>query len=285
MSHIALQHVIVRMLYDPSFVRRVYADPHVATGDCDVTDDERAWLVRSDRRAWSVDPYRRARSLTGLLEEYPVSCARLVRALGSDAAGARLDSYFSSERFHRDVQAGSTLAESFGDWLASDEATTDTDTTTTLAEHPIERGIVGARRAFERRGPEAAGEGAWVLAPGVEIAFAAEGAVASFANALGTLRGHASGLPEAVLDEGLALPDPPRSDARDGVLVLGHTGDVGLEAVSPELATVLEGCRSAVDFDALCRHAGTVGASPDDVRGIVDSFVGDGVLRRIGAAS
>jgi len=71
MSHIALQHVIVRMLYDPAFVQRVYADPHVATADCDVCDDERAWLVRADRRAWSVDPYRRARSLTGLLEEYP----------------------------------------------------------------------------------------------------------------------------------------------------------------------------------------------------------------------
>jgi hypothetical protein len=38
-----------------------------------------------------------------------------------------------------------------------------------------------------------------------------------------------------------------------------------------------------VDFDALCRHASTVGATPDDVRGIVDSFVGDGVLRAVGA--
>ncbi len=283
MSHIALQHVIVRMLYDPAFVQRVYADPHVATADCDVCDDERAWLVRADRRAWSVDPYRRARSLTGLLEEYPVTCARLVRALGSDAAGARLDSYFSSERFHRDVQDGATLAESFGDWLASDEATVGTDAATVLAEHPIERGIVGARRGFERRGPEAAGEGAWVLAPGVEIVFAVEGAVVSFANVLGTLRGHPSGLPEAVLDEGLTLPDPARSDARDGVLVLGHTGDVGLEAVTPELATVLDGCRMPVDFDALCRHAGAVGATPDDVRGIVDSFAGDGVLHAVGA--
>ncbi len=283
MTHVALQHVIVRMLYDPAFVQRVYGDPRAATADCDVTDDERTWLVHADRRAWSVDPYRRARSLTGLLEEYPVTCARLVRALGSDAAGARLDAYFSSERFHRDVQDGATLAESFGDWLASDEAAAGTDAATVLAEHPIERGIVGARRAYERRGVEPVGEGAWVLAPGVEIAYAVEGAVASFAGALGVLRGHPQGLPEAVLEERMSLPDPPRSDARDGVLVLGHTGDVGLEAVSPELATVLEGCRTPVDFEALCRHASAVGATADDVRGIVDSFAGDGVLRAVGS--
>jgi sigma-B regulation protein RsbU (phosphoserine phosphatase) len=31
--------VIVRMLYDPAFVQRVYGDPWAATADCDVTDD------------------------------------------------------------------------------------------------------------------------------------------------------------------------------------------------------------------------------------------------------
>ena len=283
MSHIAVQHVIVRMLYDPAFVERVYADPRAATADCDVTDDERAWLVRADRRAWSVDPYRRARSLTGLLEEYPVTCARMVRGLGSGAAGSRLDAYFSSERFHCDVQSGSTLAESFGEWLGSDDATADTDAATVLAEHPVERGIVRARWAHARRGPDSAGDGAWVLAPGVEVTTVVEGAVDSFANALAALRGRGASLPEAVLDDAVSLPDPPRTDARDGVLVLGHTGDVALETVSVELATVLEGCRAPVDLEALSRHASAVGATPDDVRGIVESFAADGALRAVDA--
>ena len=69
MSHVALQHVIVRMLYDPPFVDRVYDDPKAATHDCDLTDDERTWLVAADRRAWGIDPLRRTRSLAGLIEE------------------------------------------------------------------------------------------------------------------------------------------------------------------------------------------------------------------------
>ena len=280
-SHIALQHVIVRMLYDPDLVARVYDDPHTATRDCDLTDDERAWLVRSDRRAWSVDPYRRARSLTGLFEQFPVTCARLVRALGRDAASERLDIYFSSATFHRDLQHGSVLAISFGHWLASGEAMRGVDVETVLAEHPIEHAIVRARHAYESR-PRAvdADRETIVWAPGIDVAIAREGAVQSFAAALGALRAYAGGLAEAVLDRNVDLVPPPADSAVDvGVLVLGHTGDVGLETLSAELATILEACRRPIRFDDLCAHASKVGATRDDVRGIVRSFAEDGVLR------
>lgn len=280
MSHLALQHVIVRMLYDPAFVARVYEDPAAATRGCDLTDDERTWLVRADRRAWGVDPLRRARSMAGLIEEFPVTCARLVRALGVGSASERLDRYFSSAGFHHDLQNGATLSESFGHWLAGQEAMMGVDAATVLAEHPIEHAIVRARRSFgspaDDLGPE---ELAW--APGVDLAIARDGAVQSFASALGALRHHPKGLQDAVLDAGYALVDPPpRSAAEIGVLVLGQTGDVGLETVSAELATILEVCRRPVAFDDLCRHAMKVGAAVEDVRGLVDSFAGDGVLRR-----
>ena len=281
MSHVALQHVVVRMLYDPAFVERVYDDPHAATRDCDLTDDERSWLVDADRRAWGNDPLRRARSLTGLLEEFAVSCARLVRALGVDAASRRLDGFFSSAAFHHDLQQGLLLADSFGHWLAGREAMNGVDADTALAEHPIEHAIVRARQAYTERGTFARPEGALAWAPGVDLAIAREGAVASFASALGALRSHPRGLHDAVIDAGYVLDSPPpTSAAAVGVLVLGQTGDVGLATVSAELATILEACRRPIAFDDLCRHAAKVGAGEDDVRGIVESFADDGVIVR-----
>jgi len=278
MSHIALQHVIVRMLYDPVFVERVYADPGTATRDCDLTDDERTWLVEADRRAWGIDPLRRARSMAGLIEEYPVTCARIVRALGLGAATQRLDRYFSSDTFHHDVQRGSTLAASFGHWLAGGEAMLGLDADVVLAEHAIESAIVRARWSYANGSVPETGGVVWV--PGVDLALVREGAIESFAAGLGALRNHPKGLQDAVLDDSHALADPPPGSAAEvGVLVLGQTGDVGLETVSAELATILEVCRQPIAFDDLCRHAAKVGAEVEDVQGIVESFASDGVLR------
>ena len=281
MSHVALQHVIVRMLYDPDFVERVYDDPHAATQDCDLTEAERGWLVRADRRAWGIDPLRRARSMAGLIEEFPVTCARLVRALGLDAATPRLDRFFSSVGFHHDLQNGSTLAESFGHWLAGRDAMHDVDANEVLAEHAIEHAIVRARRSALDAGVRGPSAGTIRWAKGVDLALVREGAVQSFASVLGALRRHPQGLQDAVLDPELTLDDPPSRTATDvGVLVLGQSGDVQLESISIELATILEACRQPIHFDDLCLHASKVGATREDVRGVLESFAGDGVLVR-----
>lgn len=281
MSHVELQHVIVRMLYDPAFTERVYADPKAATEDCDLSDDERSWLVAADRRAWAIDPLRRARSMAGLIEEFPMTSARLVRALGVGAATERLDQYFSSETFHHDLQKGSTLAASFGHWLAGHDALRGVDAEAVLAEHPIEHAIVRARWSYATFEPMAPVRASIQWAPGVELAITRDGALESFAAGLAALRDHPRGLQDAVLDDAFALVDPPALEAEPvGVLVLGQDGDVDLESVSAELATILEVARQPIAFDDLCRHAAAVGANEDDVRGIVDSFAADGVLLR-----
>ncbi len=97
MSYTALQRVVVRMLFDPPFIARVYADPERALTGVDLSPAERRWLVTPDRRAYGVDVYRRSRALAELLREFPVSAALIIRAgLGI----ARLDPYFSTAGFH-----------------------------------------------------------------------------------------------------------------------------------------------------------------------------------------
>ena len=73
MSHIPLQRVIVRMLYDAAFRSKVYAGPSTALADVDVSPDEASWLTALDPRAYATDPHVRGRSLHGLLSEYSVS--------------------------------------------------------------------------------------------------------------------------------------------------------------------------------------------------------------------
>ena len=55
MSHYALQRVVVRMLFDEDFTRRVYDDVRTATRGCGLTEREQSWLVAPDARAYGVD--------------------------------------------------------------------------------------------------------------------------------------------------------------------------------------------------------------------------------------
>lgn len=117
MSDLALQHVVVRMLYDRAFADSVFDSPHRALEGVDLSEHELAWIQQTDRRAFRTDPHRRARSLTGLLEEYPTATAALVRVARRDPPVAALDEFFSSEEFHSGMQAGRSLAISFGEYL------------------------------------------------------------------------------------------------------------------------------------------------------------------------
>ena len=104
------------MLYDPAFVAQIFADPP-ALRDEDLTDQERRWLVEVDRRAYAVDPLRRARTLTALIEEFPVSVQHLVQQTGQPAL---LDAFFSSPHFHTCIQQRGSLAASFSAYVLSE---------------------------------------------------------------------------------------------------------------------------------------------------------------------
>jgi hypothetical protein len=104
-SPIALQRLVVRCLYDPALVDRVYSGAPVPGLDAEA----RGHITRVDRRAWGTDPYRRARTLHALLDEFPASAA------GLGIAG--LDTFFGAPAFHAAVDAGTSLALAFGGWI------------------------------------------------------------------------------------------------------------------------------------------------------------------------
>ncbi|TNF28290.1 MAG: hypothetical protein EP329_18100, partial [Deltaproteobacteria bacterium] len=139
MGHVALQRVVVRMLFDQAFADRVYADPAGAVAGLELSEAERGWLVAPDRRAYRVDPMRRHRSLRALIEEHPVSVAAL--AAGGVAVRGH-DAFFSGERFHGAIQGRRSLAVAFGEHLEA------------LARTPMQRGVVALERAIAaaRRG-------------------------------------------------------------------------------------------------------------------------------------
>src|SRR5437867_3273914 len=114
MSHHHLQRVVVRMLYDPVFVAQIFADPATALGHEELTDQERRWLVEVDRRAYAVDPLRRTRTLTALIEEFPVSVHHLVQ---QTSHAALLEAFFSSASFHTCIQQRGSLAAAFSEYV------------------------------------------------------------------------------------------------------------------------------------------------------------------------
>ena len=118
MSHVALHRVMVRMLYDPHFTRRVLdGDPEALAG-VDLTPRERSWLRGPDARAWTADPGRPARSLTVLLQQFPASSALVVQREGHEP----LLAFFRSVEFHRHLQRRGSMALAYAEYLQAGAA-------------------------------------------------------------------------------------------------------------------------------------------------------------------
>lgn len=263
----ALQRVVVRMLYDPGLVQRVYEDAAAATRDCGIEATEASWLTAPDRRAWGVDPMRRARSLTGLLEEFCVSAARVVRA-GEDATS--LDAFFSSEDFHVGMQRGESLAEIFASWLADSMRRQGIAT----AVLDLELAFARVRRATSPPLPA----GQLVLAPGVLALCLPTGTLGDYVEDLETLRAHTHGPVAAAVDRAIVLPEREAASDLEGLLV---KADGQVETMSADLAGVLACAQEPIGFEQFCARAAEFGADPDDSRSILESFAEDHLVRGI----
>ncbi|MAG59127.1 MAG: hypothetical protein CMJ83_22810 [Planctomycetes bacterium] len=114
-GYVALQRIVVRMLFDPAFVDRVYADPRRALEGLELDPSLVEQLVANDRRLWNADRLRRTRALNVLMEELKVSSAL---ALLREERVAALDLFFSSDAFHAAVQRRRYLALAFVEFLA-----------------------------------------------------------------------------------------------------------------------------------------------------------------------
>lgn len=282
MSHFAVQRVVVRMLHDAAFARAVYDDVNAATRDCGLSEAERAWLVTPDPRAYAVDPLRRTRALTGLLEEYAVACALLVREYGREHALEALDAFFSSPSFHAGVQHGASLAGCFGAWMAGDSLTSEGGDVRAVVA--LEAALARARRNRDFA-PDLPGSpssdptrAALVLAPGVVVHEAPRGLVNRYAAAIVDLRGRGRSLVDAVLDPQHALPGFETGSDVEGVIVDARAPEVHLETATIDLARVLACCAAPIDFGGFVERAAVHGADHEDCVSIAASFASDGLL-------
>lgn len=116
MSYHTLQHLVVRMLFDPAFVNSVYQNPEQALADLNLSEQEKKQLLAIDPRAWNHDPLRRLRTMRTLVEEFKVS-ATLV--LSETRRLSFLENFFSSKIFHKFIQDRKSMALAFAEYLSN----------------------------------------------------------------------------------------------------------------------------------------------------------------------
>jgi len=124
MSVREVYRAMMRMLYDPAFALRVRGDGGTALAGADLTPEELGWLAGPDPRAWRTDKLRRWRTLTGLLEEFPVASALVLRR-GREGSlrpePALLEAFFGHPLLHECLARGESLAPAFGRYLQERE--------------------------------------------------------------------------------------------------------------------------------------------------------------------
>lgn len=125
--HHVLQRLIVRLLHDPTQLRRLYAEPEWARERFKISEEEYRWLTQIDARRWEIDPERPHRSLEGALAHCPVTalifsswCEHARRAGDHWKSGVEeLIAFYQSEAFHLCIERQERLAESLMAWLLS----------------------------------------------------------------------------------------------------------------------------------------------------------------------
>jgi hypothetical protein len=113
-AFVALQRVVVRMLFDPDFASQVYRDPAGSLDGLGVPEVMQRWVLANDPRLWNADRLRRSRALRILMEEFLASSAY---ALLETEHLAFLDAFFSSAFFHDAVQHRRYLALAYAAYL------------------------------------------------------------------------------------------------------------------------------------------------------------------------
>lgn len=172
----ALQVTTLRMLHDVAFREAVYRDPATALAGLGLPVEAAGWLASVDPRAWEVDPLRNARLLTAILEACPATGLALAEA---GWRLPRLHAFFVSEAFHAGLAAWGTVVDSFGAWLAQQDAE---------PRHlaALEGAIAAARRDLS----EASAPRALAVARGVAVVVVPEGTLARYVSLRRSLARH-----------------------------------------------------------------------------------------------
>jgi hypothetical protein len=272
MSPQVLQRVVVRMLYDPAFQEEVYRDAERALAGLELAPEERRWLVEPDPRAYRTDPLRRARSLKGLLEEYPASAALAAAELGAVQA---LEAFFSAPEFHACIQERGSLAASFGLYL---EGRFEDRRVAPLAR--LERAIAAVRRAPDP--VRSVGiERLLNLPQHAEVLKAPAGTLELYQAIRARLASVSADLVAALLHEKFRLRGVPRlreAEAQSLLVLRSPQGEVGVEEIPPALAGLLQAARPPRRVEALLEEARRLGAEPGEDLEVLDGLVRDGLL-------
>lgn len=277
MAHLALQRVIVRMLWDPEFAERVRSQADVALAGEELTGEEIAWLKKPDPRAWRTDPQRRARTLHGLLEEFPASglvAARHPRGVFF------LDRFFSSTTFHACVRDGASLALAFGTYMAREVAA--------AVEDPRVRALSGIESeiaAFRRRVIDPTDRmlpPGIRLAPGCRLIAVPTGAVALLEEITSRMASKTGGAPALIALGSPGFGDLPASIGFESATALLREDDqsrISVEELPDALAALLRSVESSPKTrEALLAEARRHGASPGEDAEIIEELVADRTL-------
>lgn len=267
MSYRTLERLFVRLLFDPSLVDAMHADPDRALSGLDLEPHERAQLLAVDRRAWRHDPLRRRRTLRTLVDEFKCSTTM---ALAESRSLASLEAFFSSPEFHACVQERESMALAFGRFLErfGDERGLGATHLPDVAR--LETSLARCRRELTgpRRPP---------VAPGVTRVAAGHAAGRYNANVIDAMNTVERYLFEVGLMPAVALCDdaprlgelPPVADEPVFLLALPSATGVSLMPID-------------ADYCAVIRHFADGAPLPDipadDLRVMIDSLCEEGVL-------
>jgi hypothetical protein len=288
MSSIALQRVIVRMLFDPKFTARVYENPILTLDEVELTDRERTWLIEVDPRAWRIDGARSHRALEGLLRRYPVSVALWV----VDGERAReLLAFFHSDLFHECIQQRGYLSEAFAHWLAE---TARADVSPWLKEMVgIETEIGRTHRGFKmfdrslcsKNNASAHGEltdGAESrlhLPPWVALLRGARGADDIYGALIGHIEQRPQGRSSAL--EGLNRRPLPSPEGEVTLLIEATAEGAQVGEIPDGLATLLSRAGSSSEgapLSALLSLISEAGLDPNEAPAVIDGLIADHLL-------
>lgn len=290
-SVVAMQRVVVRMLFDPAFVERVYRAPHKTLGGLGIEEALITQLVENDRRLWNADRLRRSRALHILMEEFKVSTTL---ALHEGRSLALLDAFFSSPHFHDAVQLRGYMAMAFVGYLESLLKRRKLRSNHMVYALRLESAMARSRRMWRdaMRGVDTALERArtrgasalWLNAPGVGGVFLPVGTLALVQHIERYLF-EVSQVPALALCDDAPRPEPlPTLNMKAGESYLLEPeagGKVELSGVPGEFIHVIQACEQPRTDKELCKALAAHHISREDALDYAGQLLEGGVLRRV----
>jgi hypothetical protein len=285
MSHHTLQNLVVRMLFDETFMEEVYGDPERALAGLDLTETERSQVLAVDRRAWRYDALRRKRTLRTLVEEFKVSTTIV---LSETRSLASLERFFSSQFFHSAIRERGSLGIAFSEFLFDGCKRGAWKAPQVENIVRLEVTIAGCRRRLAREGEYEIGALPTTISDRARVRLAPGYDVGSFqANIIATIQEVEQYLFEvslmpamALCDDAPRLPRLPEVDRAKNQYLLFSPGASGISLTNLDKPSylVLYQARRALEIKSLLSRASVAGVQPRRSQEVLSEWIENGAL-------